>query len=90
MAGLYACNSVSCITQGAFVGAILGFAFPMWVNLGSYVTKPPVMNNYNRSTDGCPLVNVTITNLTTEVDYTLLLPTETWTEDLPLDEDSDM
>lgn len=27
---------------GALVGAVLGFAFPMWISIGASVTKPPI------------------------------------------------
>ncbi|KAK2148248.1 hypothetical protein LSH36_507g02047 [Paralvinella palmiformis] len=54
---------------GAFVGAIVGFAFTMWINIGAYVTDPSVTNNYNRSIEGCPMINVTY-NVTTMMTFT--------------------
>ena len=41
----------------------------MWINIGAYITEPPVTNNYNRSVAGCPMVNVTF-NATTMISYT--------------------
>ena len=51
------------------MGALVGFCFTMWINIGAYMTDPPVMNNYNRSTEGCPMVNITY-NVTTMITYT--------------------
>ncbi|KAI0214333.1 Sodium-coupled monocarboxylate transporter 1 [Lamellibrachia satsuma] len=38
---------------GVVVGGALGCALPMWISVGAYVTKPPVMRNLPRSIAGC-------------------------------------
>ena len=41
------------LLQGVVVGGALGCALPMWISIGAYVTKPPVMRNLPRSVAGC-------------------------------------
>ncbi|KAK2171563.1 hypothetical protein NP493_1044g00045 [Ridgeia piscesae] len=41
------------VLQGVVVGGALGCALPMWISIGAYVTKPPVMRNLPRSVAGC-------------------------------------
>ena len=53
--------------QGALAGGVCGFAFPMWISIGAYVTKPPVAPNLNTTIDGCPVDNSTDWGSTTMV-----------------------
>ena len=55
--------------QGAIVGGVLGFAFPMWISIGAYITEPDVLENLNTSTAGCPVYNTTTVSFYYEESY---------------------
>jgi hypothetical protein len=53
-----------CVHKGALAGGILGFAFPMWLSIGTYATKPNVMKPMVKSVACCGISNRT-SSLTT-------------------------
>ena len=52
---------LECCSKGALVGGVLGFAFPMWLSIGAYVTKPSVMKPMQYSVECCHHENETAT-----------------------------
>ena len=47
----------------------------MWISIGAYITKPDVLENLNTTTEGCPFVNDSWSDMTTAM-YTELPVTE--------------
>jgi hypothetical protein len=45
---------------GAMAGGIIGFAFPMWISIGSYATEPDVMKHMYNSIECCNMTSPTV------------------------------
>ncbi|KAK3575838.1 hypothetical protein CHS0354_019087, partial [Potamilus streckersoni] len=51
---------------GAVVGGVLGFAFSLWVSIGTYISKPVKLHDTPMSLKNCPMTNAsTASNSTT-------------------------
>ncbi|KAL3843173.1 hypothetical protein ACJMK2_021124 [Sinanodonta woodiana] len=56
---------------GALVGGVLGFAFSLWVSIGTYISKPVKLHDTPMSLKNCPMINTsTASNSTTVFPWT--------------------